>query len=367
MNHFSPKLIAILIITFNGFFLASLITIGQIIADRKSPKTWLFLFLFSIFCLFQIHYIFFEIGLLGKYKIINIFPITAIFLLGPAILGITIHSVKESYSFNKKGVLHFVPAVISILISLLILYTTEYLPTKMIYGYYYNWHMSALGFLGSLFFAFYLFQAGHVLFNSDVLSGNLILKKPPVFVAITILTFLVLAFFSDIAAVCFNSKFFMELSLIILNFIIIFLFLIVFKYPDYYKTFHVIVKKEKEKRSHLKGIDLDGLSNKINSLMEKEKIYMDENLNLESMSDKVGINKHQLSQYMNHIIQENFTAFINRHRINAAKKILIQYPEENIINIAFEVGFKSKSTFNASFSKFEKTTPLAFKKQHLKK
>ena len=154
--------------------------------------------------------------------------------------------------------------------------------------------------------------------------------------------------------------------LILLNLIIIFLFLIVFKYPDYYKTVHVVVKEEKHKRRLLKGIDLDLLSLKITNLMEKEHIFMDENLNLESMAVSVGLSRHQLSQYMNDIIGENFASFVNRHRIKAAKKMLIQMPDENIITIAYEVGFKSKSTFNASFAKFEKTTPKAFRKARLK-
>lgn len=363
MNQYSLKLLVILFITFNGVFLASLIAVGQLIADRKSSKTWLFFLLFLIVCLFQIHYIIFEIQSLAQYKIINLFPVTAIYLLGPVILGITKLSVKEGYTtLDKKEIKHLVPVLTASLVCLVIIFNTEYSPLTFLKGYYYNRYVSCFGILGTLIFALYLFGAVGVLFNSYVLSTRVILKNPPVFVTVSILILFAIVLFTDILAASFNSRLFMEISLILLNSIIIFLFLIVFKYPDYYKTIHIVVKEEKQKRQLLNGIDLDLIERKITVLMEKEQIFMDENLSLESMAAMLGVGRHQLSQYMNDILGENFASFINRHRIKAAKKMLIQRPDENIIIIAYEVGFKSKSTFNSSFAKFEKTTPKAFRK-----
>ena len=363
LNQYNLKLLAILFITFNGIFLSSLIAVGQLIADRKSSKTWLFFLLFLIVCLFQIHYIIFEIQSLAQYKIINLFPVTAIYLLGPVILGITKLSVKEGYTtLDKKEIKHLVPVLAASLVCLVIIFNTEYSQFTFLNGYYYNRYVSFFGILGTLIFALYLFGAGGVLFNSDVLSTRVILKNPPVFVTFSILILFAIVLFTDILAASFNSRLFMEISLILLNSIIIFLFLIVFKYPDYYKTIHIVVKEEKQKRQLLKGIDLDLIEREITDLIEKEQIFMDENLSLDSMAAMLGLGKHQLSQYMNDILGENFASFINRHRIKAAKKMLIQRPDENIIIIAYEVGFKSKSTFNASFAKFEKTTPKAFRK-----
>lgn len=366
MGKYDFKLVVIFIITFNGFFLASLIAIGQLISDRKSPKTWLFVLLFLIFCLFQIHYIVYEIGILGIYKIINLFPIAAFFLLGPTIMNITKHAVQEKYILKKSDLWHFVPAVIVSLASLYIIFKTEHQQLDFLHGYYYNKYIASLGLLGGLLSNFYLFWAGGILLNSYLLSKKVLLKNPPALITFVILLFFVLAMFADIAAVSFNSKIFMDFTIIILTLIIIFLFLIVFKYPDYYKTLRVVVKDEKQKRWYLNDINLDLLSLKINNLMNKEQIFMDENLSLESMAAKVELSKHQLSQYMNDIIEENFSSFINRHRVEAAKTLLIKNPDENIIIIAYEVGFKSKSTFNASFAKFEKLTPKAYRKKHLK-
>jgi AraC-like DNA-binding protein len=366
LNQYPLKLIVISTITFNGFFLASLISIGQLISDRKSPKTWLFILLFFIFCLFQIHYIVFEIGLIAKYKIINLFSIAAIYLLGPTMMGITMHAVQEKYVLKTSDLWHFVPAIIASLMSLGIIFNTEYQHLNILHGYYYNEYIVSLSFLGSMFVTVYLVWAGRMLLNSYLLSKKVILKNPSVFVTFIILLFFGLALFSDITAVCFNSRVFMEVSLIIMNLIIIFLFLIVFKYPDYYKTLHVVVEDEKQKRWYLKGIDLDLLSLKIDNLINKKKIFMDENLSLEFMAEKVDLSRHQLSQYMNDIVGEKFTTFINKHRVDAAKALLIKKPDENIIIIAYEVGFQSKSTFNASFTKFEKLTPKAYRKIHLK-
>ena len=365
MNHYPLRSIIVLFIAFNGFFLASLITVGQLLVDKKSPKTWLFFLLFFILGLYQSHYIIFEIKALGSFTLVNTFPIAAIFLLGPAILGITCHAVEHWPSFKKNALVHFAPALTAALISLILLIATDRSDIPVLHGYFYNQHMLILGGLGNLCFIIYLVLSARLLLNSYVLSRRVMTENPAAFAAFVILLFLALALISDIAAIIFNSKMFMEASLIILNLIIIFLFLIVFKYPDYYKTIHRVVEKEK-KRSYLKGIDIDDLSRKIADLIEKERIFTDEDLNLQSLAEQAGVTRHQLSEFMNTIIGENFSTYINRHRIEAAKNLLIQKPDENIISIAYEVGFKSKSTFNASFSKFEKTTPALFRKERLK-
>ncbi len=319
MGKYDFKLVVIFIITFSGFLLAFLTAIGQLISDRKSPKTWLFVLLFLIFCLFQIHYIVGEIGILEIYKIFNLFPIAALLLLGPTIMNITKHAVQEQYILKKSDLWHFVPAVIVSLASLYIIYNTEHQQLDFLHGYYYNRYIASLGLFGGLLFTFYLLWAGRILLKSYLLSKKVILKNPPALITFIVLLFFVLALFSDIAAISFNSKIFMEFTITILTLIIIFLFLIVFKYPDYYKTLRVVVKDEKQKR-----------------------------------------------WYLNDIIGEKFSSFINRHRVEAAKNLLIKNPDENIIIIAYEVGFKSKSTFNASFAKFEKLTPRAYRQKHLK-
>jgi AraC-like DNA-binding protein len=60
----------------------------------------------------------------------------------------------------------------------------------------------------------------------------------------------------------------------------------------------------------------------------------------------------------------NFYDFINSYRVEEAKKLLMIYNEQsgNILDIAFEAGFKTKSTFNKTFKKYTNKTPSEYAK-----
>ena len=73
---------------------------------------------------------------------------------------------------------------------------------------------------------------------------------------------------------------------------------------------------------------------------------------------------HQLSYIINNGFDENFYQFINRFRIEEAKKLILN-PNMNhlsLLGIGFEVGFNSKSVFNTTFKKNTGKTPSEFKK-----
>ena len=57
---------------------------------------------------------------------------------------------------------------------------------------------------------------------------------------------------------------------------------------------------------------------------------------------------------------------MNRQRICDAMDGLLRQPARPIIEIALEVGFNSKSTFNAAFRQHAGTTPTQFRLSRLK-
>jgi len=98
--------------------------------------------------------------------------------------------------------------------------------------------------------------------------------------------------------------------------------------------------------------------------LEQEKPYTDPDLKLQNLADHLGIPSYQLSQIINTELQQNFYDLINSLRIAEAKHRLIDPAKQHItiIAIAYDVGFNSKSTFNAAFKKHTKMTPSQFKK-----
>ncbi|MEO0896928.1 MAG: AraC family transcriptional regulator [Bacteroidota bacterium] len=97
--------------------------------------------------------------------------------------------------------------------------------------------------------------------------------------------------------------------------------------------------------------------------IEKERPYLDQELTLTDLSQKLNINTKYLSQIINEMEGKNFMDFINFYRIERAKELLPHpaYQHYTILAIAQEVGFKSKSAFYNAFKKFTQTTPTAYK------
>lgn len=111
--------------------------------------------------------------------------------------------------------------------------------------------------------------------------------------------------------------------------------------------------------------DLVQIKAKLHLLMLEQKPYLDSDLNLIKLAELINTTPHQLSYVINSGFNENFFLFVNKYRIEKAKKLLLEYDFNNlsILGIAFESGFNSKTTFNSTFKKITNQTPSDFKKR----
>ncbi|MEO1053463.1 MAG: helix-turn-helix transcriptional regulator [Bacteroidota bacterium] len=94
-----------------------------------------------------------------------------------------------------------------------------------------------------------------------------------------------------------------------------------------------------------------------------KKPYKNSNLSLKDLSQAVSIPTNHLSQVLNERVGMNFYDFVNYHRIEEAKQLLSDSDKADftILEVAYESGFNSKSTFNTAFKKHTKMTPSQFK------
>lgn len=97
--------------------------------------------------------------------------------------------------------------------------------------------------------------------------------------------------------------------------------------------------------------------------------YLNPNLSIQDISDQVELSTKLISQVINEQLKLNFSAFINRYRIEEAKKRLVMesYQQYTISSIAYDCGFNSISSFNTSFKAITKQTPSQFRKAFFKK
>lgn len=103
------------------------------------------------------------------------------------------------------------------------------------------------------------------------------------------------------------------------------------------------------------------------TFMNDKKPYLDFELTLQKLSVKTKIPEKELSLLINHHLGKHFFDFINEYRINDAKKLL-QAPSKKdltVLEILYEVGFNSKSSFYSAFKKATNQTPTQYRKSRV--
>jgi len=98
------------------------------------------------------------------------------------------------------------------------------------------------------------------------------------------------------------------------------------------------------------------------SFMEEQKPYLNENCNIQTISEQTGISIHHLSNILNKRFNKTFPEFINEYRIIEAKKLLVvNYTEKTTVEaIGYDCGFGSKSSFNKVFKRYTNLTPSEY-------
>jgi AraC-like DNA-binding protein len=99
----------------------------------------------------------------------------------------------------------------------------------------------------------------------------------------------------------------------------------------------------------------------VKQYMENEHAYKDNQLNLISLSELVGVSTHHLSEVLNQHEGKNFYQFVNDYRVNYVCEHLNKSNKPKIIELALDAGFSSKSTFNAVFKQFTGLSPTQYR------
>ena len=104
------------------------------------------------------------------------------------------------------------------------------------------------------------------------------------------------------------------------------------------------------------------LFQKVEAEIDTQKLYLNIDLSVALVSKKIGVNGKYISQCINEGSGMNFNNYINRKRIEYAKGLLINFQHEKLTieGISNQSGFRSKSTFNLAFKKFEGQTPTQY-------
>lgn len=117
----------------------------------------------------------------------------------------------------------------------------------------------------------------------------------------------------------------------------------------------------KYKSSSLSSSQKETILSRLAQVMEIEKPFLNPAFSLPDLADKLKISVHQLSQTINEGLNKNFFELAAEYRVNEAKRLLKDQPHIKIEEIAEQVGYHSKSSFNTVFKKVTGMTPSEFR------
>ena len=135
-----------------------------------------------------------------------------------------------------------------------------------------------------------------------------------------------------------------------------------FRYPEFTQNAIKEAKTIRYKNIISASVDADAVIERLEYLLDEEKIFRDEDLTLQKLSSLLMITPHQLSNILNSKRKINFRSLINSYRIKEAMNQMTEYPEKTILEIALASGFNSKSSFNSVFMNSAGVTPSDYRK-----
>ncbi|WP_345007686.1 helix-turn-helix domain-containing protein, partial [Snuella lapsa] len=122
------------------------------------------------------------------------------------------------------------------------------------------------------------------------------------------------------------------------------------------KTEVVIPEIDSENKEKLVALEV---------LMKSEKLYLDPDLRLSNLANKIDVSSNHLSMLLNDYVGLNFYDYVNYYRVEEVKKRLmdLRYQHQTISSIGGDCGFNSKSAFYRIFKNVTGKTPSQYQKE----
>lgn len=120
-------------------------------------------------------------------------------------------------------------------------------------------------------------------------------------------------------------------------------------------------EQQKYKGSTLTDEQLQAALDKLKNIMTSEKPFLSTDFSLPQLADSMKLSVHVVSQVINEGLKKSFFEMTATYRVEAAKQLLKDQPNIKIEEIAEQVGYNSKSSFNTAFKKITGKTPSEFR------
>jgi len=125
-------------------------------------------------------------------------------------------------------------------------------------------------------------------------------------------------------------------------------------------------EKPVEKKDRLAKAEADILKKKLDSLMLNERVYLQNDLTLREVAEKLKTSTNNISWLLNNVYNITFYDFVNGYRIKefVQKVENKKHLQHTILALSMDAGFNSKSTFNKAFKLVMNDTPSNYIKNN---
>ncbi len=168
-------------------------------------------------------------------------------------------------------------------------------------------------------------------------------------------------------AIIFGANYLMELDYLATGMVCLMIYAIgysTFQQPEIISDGLMLKQLPKYEKSTLTNQQAVDYTEQLLMLMKTERPFINSNLKLIDLAKLLSVSPHHLSQILNERLQQKFSDFINSYRIDEAKQRLLDIndPDVTVLEIAYDVGFNNKASFNTAFKKLTGQTPTQFRK-----
>ena len=294
-----------------------------------------------------------------------------VFLYGPLLYFYTLHIASKKPPFKWRFLLHLIPFIISLTAVIIFFHTLSkgdkievlssiielkqpseiYLFTSVIYLHFFSYIYLSKKHIRKTVINLNNFYSHHNLAWLNILLNSFL-------VILTISVFTNVLLFNQ-------SKLYFEIGLPLLT-IVMALFVASVILNALNRPFISINDASTVKYS---GLRLDPnekevILKKIINALKKDRLYLNPELNLKDLSEAIDSNSRKVSQVINDTLDKSFFDLINTYRIEAAKERLKKNKDSKltVLEVMYEVGFNSKSSFNTQFKNRTGLTPSEYMK-----
>ena len=348
--------------------------------QKKLPDS-LLIFFFSLLLFRILQYY----GLLHQIKVIHVLGFTLNepigFLAGPVLFLYVKSLYLNNENFIRKHIFHFIPFLIYF-IFITIPRAISLTIDDYIFQYIYVFENSNLiiieGLLEGIYIFIYVFVSLMIL-NRNIVKQNLHFFNKKKLTWIKYLLIGVLFLISTDITVSIHKLFFGKTEWVFGYFTILLLvgLIIYLGYIGMLQSRTLLsnsVNQQKKAKiksstnlrfSEAESKEFNELKIQLLQIMDTKKPYLNEDLNLDELAEFLSISNKKLSTLLNQYMDTSFYDFINHYRVEHFKLKLTDPNFENytLLALAYDSGFKSKTSFNRIFKKSTGISPSQYKKK----